>query len=296
MNVEDRIVGSLVGGILGDALGCPYEGQAPPIIPSWDREHWAVSDDSQLTVATCEAIIEAGGIVAPAKIAEVFERWFRAGRFTGLGSSTLRALMGLAAGGHWALVGASGEKAAGNGAAMRIAPIAFLVDPTTSNGRRQIREIAQITHRNDEAYAGAMGVAMAISVACTGMTLLDSLPDIVETLPDSILRDQLRSIGRRDLSESLAVLAPTGVSGFSADTVAIATAISIYFSDDLRGGVDAAVRAGGDTDTVASIVGQIIGARVGGEEALEIADFEFQHRREFLGTIKSFAECVSGQS
>jgi ADP-ribosyl-[dinitrogen reductase] hydrolase len=113
---RDRIIGSLLAGAIGDALGGVTE-----------RSGLAISDDTQLTLATCEAIIEAKG-VDPERIAGSFLRWYRAGAISGIGSSTLEALRDLDAGGHWALCGARGERAAGNGAAMRIAPLAFLLD------------------------------------------------------------------------------------------------------------------------------------------------------------------------
>ena len=87
-----------------------------------------VTDDTQLTVATCEAIID-GGNADPETIAARFLHWFRRGQITGIGSSTLKALTELGVGGHWACVGATGEYSAGNGAAMRIAPLAFVLDP-----------------------------------------------------------------------------------------------------------------------------------------------------------------------
>src|SRR5262245_24138963 len=66
----------------------------------------------------------------------------------GLGSSTLKALRDLSAGAHWALAGARGEYAAGAGAAMRIAPLAFLLDPASADDRVLIRDVARITHHS----------------------------------------------------------------------------------------------------------------------------------------------------
>lgn len=124
---KNQVLGCLLGGALGDAWGGPYEGAAGPVafeIPSRP----ALSDDTQLTLATCQSIIELG-CVNPENLASHFLRWFRAGRLRGMGSSTLKAMRDLAAGTHWALAGARGEYAAGNGAAMRIAPLAFLLNP-----------------------------------------------------------------------------------------------------------------------------------------------------------------------
>ncbi len=112
----DQILGCFVGGAIGDILGGATERKRP-----------CLSDDTQLTLATCEAIT-ATGKVEPAAIAEGMLRWFRAGALTGLGSATLKALRDLDAGGHWALCGSRGEMAASNGAAMRIAPLAFMLD------------------------------------------------------------------------------------------------------------------------------------------------------------------------
>ena len=73
---------------------------------------------------------------------------------SGLGSSTLKPLRELQVGGHWALVGRSGEYAAGNGAAMRIAPLAF----KQQVDRQTLKDICSITHKNDEAYTGALAI------------------------------------------------------------------------------------------------------------------------------------------
>ncbi|HEX3906224.1 MAG TPA: ADP-ribosylglycohydrolase family protein [Polyangia bacterium] len=51
----------------------------------------------------------------------------------------------LDAGVHWALAGAKGERAAGNGAAMRSAPLAFLLDPADEAARRLLRDLSPIT-------------------------------------------------------------------------------------------------------------------------------------------------------
>jgi ADP-ribosyl-[dinitrogen reductase] hydrolase len=120
-----------------------------------------------LTLATCEALAEYG-TADPGHIAASFLRWFRARRLTGLGASTLKALRDLEAGAHWALAGRKGERAAGNGAAIRIAPLAFCVDPLADGSRRLIRDVCRITHHSDEAYVGAFAVVLAVGAAKAG--------------------------------------------------------------------------------------------------------------------------------
>jgi ADP-ribosylglycohydrolase len=97
-DIQDRVLGCIVGGAIGDALGGPYEGQAGAVTLRPDAP-WRLSDDTQLTLATCEAIT-ATGAVSPAAIPDHFTRWFCEGRITGVGSRTLKALQDLAAGAH----------------------------------------------------------------------------------------------------------------------------------------------------------------------------------------------------
>lgn len=104
---RDRIIGCLIGGAIGDAWGSIYEGATHPIQIN-DSLDWILTDDTQLTLATCKAI-SASRTVDPSAIAEQFAIAFRAGCLIGLGASTYEALEGLAAGGHWALVGRKGD-------------------------------------------------------------------------------------------------------------------------------------------------------------------------------------------
>ena len=142
----DRVQGCIVAGAIGDALGGPFEGQRGPL-RFRENENWAISDDTQMTLATCEAIIKTGAVL-PEQIAIRFVEWHRARRITGVGSSTLKALRDLEAGVHWALAGAKGEMAAGNGA-VRIAPLAFHLDPKLVPDRQVLRDVCRITHHNE---------------------------------------------------------------------------------------------------------------------------------------------------
>src|SRR2546428_7383885 len=109
MSKKDKILGSIFGGAIGDAFGGPYEGDRMPVKIDY-KKGWRLSDDTQMTLATCEAIASCGK-VDPAVIAETFAKWHRNSRLTGLGASTYKALTELCHGGHWALVGRKGEMA-----------------------------------------------------------------------------------------------------------------------------------------------------------------------------------------
>lgn len=264
MRNENRILGCILGGAIGDAFGGAYENQPPPIDLTKSRA-WQLSDDTQLTLATCEAIIEAKGQIEPAKIAARLVVWYRANRITGIGASTLKALTELAAGGHWALVGRKGDRAAGNGAAMRIAPLAFFLDPQKTHNRQVIRDVSRITHHHEEAYAGALAIVAAIRAAFnrTWDGTQNLLKVVINVLPDTGVRDRLIELASLNTSIK-EIAARFGNSGYVVESVPLA----IYGAQQVtRLGfapmLCELVAAGGDTDSTASMAGQIAGALLG---------------------------------
>ena len=290
MSNQDKILGCLLGGALGDAFGGAYENQAPPIDFAAPRA-WRLSDDTQLTLATSEAIIEAKGQIEPAMIAARFAHWHRAHRVTGLGASTLKALTELAAGGHWALVGRKGERAAGNGAAMRIAPLAFFLAPQTSTARQIIRDVSRITHHHEEAYAGALAIVAAIRAAFDGSwTGKRSLLELViDALPDTSVRDRLREMAKLELPIA-EVAQRFGNSGYVVESVPLA----IYGAQQVVNlGLAAMLRelvaAGGDTDTIASMAGQIAGALLGQQALPDEWLADLPEREAISSTARSLA-------
>lgn len=188
-----------------------------------------------------------------------FGEWFSQRRISGIGSSTLKALRDISFGAHWALAGASGEMSAGNGAAMRIAPLAFCVDPTSPDGRRAIKDVSSVTHRNDEAFAGALAIALAIAIPG-----FDFISDVLEALPDSNTADHLRMLA----SETEASIADLGIRYGARGYVAESVPLSLVAASraGLSGFQDAVfnvISCGADTDTTGSMVGQIVGSKVG---------------------------------
>ena len=257
----DGILGCLIGGALGDALGSRYEGMAGRQTVVWGPP-WELSDDTQLTLATCEAIIERGD-PDPVAIAASFARWYAAGRLTGLGAATLGAVNALARGGHWALVGRRGEMAAGNGAAMRIAPVGLCLDPTSEPGRRLVRDISRITHHNEEAFAGALAVATAVHRASSGQA--PELAHVATALPDSAVRDRLLELGALPQPPSIeTVAAKYGCSGYVVESVPLALFAAVQAPRiGFAGMLADIVEVGGDTDTNGSMAGQVAGCLLG---------------------------------
>lgn len=251
----ERLETVLLAGAAGDGIGGAFEGQ-----PSDPERHlpsppWRVSDDTRMTFATCRGIARSNPI-DPAIIASEYLEQFRAG-LPGIGSSTLKAMRDLAAGQHWALAGAQGEYAAGNGAAMRVAPLAFFGDVAAPSFARLVRDIASITHRNDEAITGAIAVVSGMQHLAAQQPRKAVLTALIEDLPDTALSDSLAAlVALPDDASALDGAALVGTSGRAAQSVALALFIGCSPSNiDIA--VRDALRCGGDTDTIASLAAQM---------------------------------------
>jgi ADP-ribosylglycohydrolase len=282
-----------VGGAIGDACGAAFEGS--PGVPEslvLGVADWHLTDDTQLTLATCEALTE-HRMPDPAHIAASFLRWFRARRLTGLGASTLKALCDLEAGAHWALAGRKGERAAGNGAAMRIAPLAFCVNPLADESRRLIRDVCRITHHSDEAYIGAFAVVLAIGAAKGGEV---SLEWIASQLPDTSVRDRLLTYAALPPDESLAEAARRfGTSGYVVESVPLALFAARQVGRlGFAGMLAQVIAAGGDTDTNASLACQIAGTALGFSGLP--AELLGRLPQGVLEIARAFAESVVGRN
>ncbi|HYV39897.1 MAG TPA: ADP-ribosylglycohydrolase family protein [Gemmataceae bacterium] len=288
----DTILGCIVGGAIGDAAGAAFEGRDDlPANSQLLGEDARLTDDTQLTLATCEALVESGK-PDPALIADSFLRWYRARRLTCLGASTFKALRDLDVGAHWALAGRKGDRAAGNGAAMRIAPLAFCIDPWHDDSRQVIRDICRITHHNDEAYIGALAVLLAIHRLAKKVDW--SLHKIASFLPNTSVRDRLSTYADLTPGSSLKETAVLyGTSGYVVESVPFALFAAAQVHElGFVGMLEQVIAAGGDTDTNASIAGQVAGTALGfGQLPRELVT-RLPQGDLVLGIARRFAERV----
>ena len=276
-----RFEGCILGGAIGDAWGSCFENVAVKNDPRTfylgkierPPPRWMLTDDTWLTLATCEVLSSekdkdalACEVLSPEKntaaLAAQFLQYFRAGRIAGIGASTLKAMQDLSAGIHWRYAGSSGEYSAGNGAAMRIAPFAFW----DNRSRDDIRDACRITHKNEDAYVGALAVVLAIRAAIAATWTTDtSLFDIlIPQLPDTRVRDRLIAIQQLGPAANIKEVAALGNNGYVVNSVPLALfAASKAAETGMQDMFSAIIDAGGDTDTNASIAGQVAGALLG---------------------------------
>jgi ADP-ribosylglycohydrolase len=214
---EDRFTGCLLGVAVGDALGQPIEAFPPerlrqefgeirefmagdPRLPiPLGPGQW--TDDTQMTLDIVRSLLRCGR-VDPAEIAAEFIRdhwsedggaasWPRSGQRRGPGPGrfsgfTIKySLQRLKRGVPWQESGLDDEMTAGNGGAMRIAPVGLLDCRHPERLAEDARLATIITHHHPEAVAGALAVAYLVARAVVGAlepatVLLDTIAFVGE--------------------------------------------------------------------------------------------------------------------
>jgi poly(ADP-ribose) glycohydrolase ARH3 len=267
-NAVDRSGGALLGTFVGDALGMPFEGVPPDAIPlrldmvEARLGRGTYTDDTEMMIVLAESLIE-GGSVQPESLARRFLERHDPRR--GYGGGTLRVFA------HWrdgVPVDAAarrvfgGQGSAGNGAAMRIAPVGvrFAADPARL--LEQARRSATVTHTHPLGIDGAVAQAAAVGAALRGDDVVAAAREAVET---DEMRRRLYTVAeflREPLADPTEIAEALGNGSTASESVPTAVYAACR-TDDFREAVTFAVRCGGDTDTIGAMAGAIAGARHG---------------------------------
>ncbi|MCE1248775.1 MAG: ADP-ribosylglycohydrolase family protein [Firmicutes bacterium] len=278
---EESVVGCILGIAAGDSLGLKSEGltrqRQAKMFPDTGRQgllfgKGMISDDTEHTLFTAEALIESGG--NPDRFASAMgwkmRLWFL-GLPAGIGFATLRSCLKL-----WLGVSPSksGVFSAGNGSAMR-APIIGTVYGSSPEKMKKLIEVStQLTHTDPKALHGSLAAALAAhhSAKTKAEPDFDEYMEELENLIGSdsaefitLIKKALKSAksGESVLDYCENNGMKKGVSGYIHHTMQ--AVLHCWFGNpgDFRTAVTNLIRCGGDTDTTAAILGGIIGAGVG---------------------------------
>jgi ADP-ribosylglycohydrolase len=85
---------------------------------------------------------------------------------------------------------------------MRIAPLAFFGDVRDPAFPRSTRDVASITHRNDEAMTGALAIVWALQLLGEDHALDQVLRILIDELPDTALSDSLAVLAKISVAVS----------------------------------------------------------------------------------------------
>ena len=252
-----RARAALLGGAVGDALGATTEFMKPDQIRERIGVHreitgggWLnllpgqVTDDTEMTLCVARGIVQARGWNLPA-IADRFAHWLSGGP-ADVGATCRRGILEYVE--TRRLVAAPNEWDAGNGAAMRVAPVALYTLGDEELLSRLAVEQAHITHHHPLSDAACVAVGRLVQRGLLG-----------KPLP-----------GLRAAAEELAARHPEfrfkGYDGESSAYVpdTLRTVLDAFFStESFEECLVKTVNRGGDADTAGAIAGTIAGARYG---------------------------------
>lgn len=268
-----RVAGALVGSVVGDALGAPFEfgpaGAFSRRFPApargvatemcgggpWRPGEW--TDDTQMALLVAESLL-AHPELDVADMFDRFRRWAAAGpQDVGIQTSAV-----LGSGLPWDQAAAqhvaSGARAAGNGSLMRTTPAAIRFAPAGSAATMDAaRRISALTHGDPAAGEGCAVFHELVRVALDGG---DPLAAVEATL--ALVTDEHRARWATVLDPDWTpdrATEPNGAVWPTLGSALWALRVSSSFEEAMRRVID----LGGDTDTVAAVTGGLVGAVVG---------------------------------
>jgi ADP-ribosyl-[dinitrogen reductase] hydrolase len=254
---QDRALAAFLGLAIGDALGATVEFMTRGEIAAAYGVHrkiigggWlklkagAVTDDTQMSLALGRSLIRCGGFDAR-DVCEEFAAWLRS-HPPDVGNTCRRGIRRYIV--HGTTSGAFSEGDAGNGAAMRVLPVALATVSRPDRAQDWTLGQSRTTHHHplsDSACLALVGMVHAL-IAGDG------------------------KVGARVLADELAATSPAFqftpyrglTSAFIVDTMQ--TVLHCYFgAKTFADCLVATVNQGGDADTTGSVAGMLAGATYG---------------------------------
>ena len=301
MTALDRALGAFYGLALGDALGMPTQslsredikarfgaivdlqdaGPHQPIAANMPKG--SITDDTEQAILVGQLLVDGKGRIEPSQLAQRLIEWEAQMQAKGsqdlLGPSTKRAIEMILAGHSPEEAGRYGTT---NGAAMRITPVGIAAD--VANPERfldAVIQACQVTHNTTLGISSAAAVAAVISAGINGLELGQALSLGQQIAQQAQSHGHWVAGGRiasriswaRTISveSDKAALADLlydviGTSVASQESVVVSFALAQQVAIGEMTAFEAlcmAASLGGDTDTIAAILGAMLGACLG---------------------------------
>ena len=275
--MKNNVYGAIMGAIVGDAIGLPFEFKSKGEIKKQDirklktrgyhnQPIGAWSDDSSMILCTMESMLNGYSYM---NIGDKFCEWKYKAHWTpygilfDIGDTTAKAIMNINLRKDYS--GLSEENNCGNGSLMRIIPILFYIKDNRNERFDIIKEVSSLTHSNMICViACSIYLEMCLNildgydkkVAYTKMkaTIIDYYKEYDLELKSfhNILYKDILDINKDELSGS----------GYVIHTLESAL-YSFLSTKNFKQAIYNAILLGDDTDTVASITGGISGLYYG---------------------------------
>ncbi len=263
MITADRAIAAYLGLAIGDALGATVEFMTPHEIAvqygihdtlhggGWLRlKPGHVTDDTTMSLALGNAILAQGSVDALAA-AQAFDAWMRA-KPVDIGNTVRRNLLQFRKTGN--PEAPYSDHDAGNGAAMRMLPVALATfGQTEQTVRTACRAQAHVTHHSALSDAACECLVFMVQDALRGAD------------KNYLLHQHAHQLAARHPAFKFRAIKPaSNPSGYVADTLQ-AVFQSFFDTNDFRDCLIDVVNRGGDADTTGAIAGMLAGAVYGPE-------------------------------
>lgn len=273
----------LFGLALGDALGYPTEflrlysiKDVPSIKSRYGEQGIQVppdpalfSDDTQMTIALTEGLLEAG-LDADLDsqmdaIARRFVVWGNSPENDRApGNTCMAAVRRYEAGSTWREAGIKTSK--GCGSAMRVATLGYLYQHDVERLRLITQSSGLITHGHPAAVAASLAGAYLVKLALDGVHPTEYLARVM-AFTEGISADfdaALLRVGHvLGLGSEEHALRHLGEGWIAEEAIALALYCVLRYPDDYVAAVRRGANTDGDSDSIACIAGGILGARLG---------------------------------
>lgn len=256
---KSKITNSILGAIIGDILGVPYEGNKRGTFNctdmveggTWGQPLGSWSDDSSMMLATIDSIIECKQINVE-NIMRKFVDWYNYDRYTtfnycfDIGGTCLNAILKYMGTPNIKAIdcGGTNEYSNGNGALMRILPLAF-----TNADENLIKQVCAITHNH------------TISHSCC-LTYIKIARGLLQDNNFDRTQESKNIISENPYIRNVFELKEQNIKsgGYVVDTLE-ATLWCLINSNSYEECVLKAVNLGSDTDTTACVAGGLAGLK-----------------------------------
>ena len=288
IELRDRFLGCLLGCAVGDALGAPYEGLWSHSIPDIETllsgfaefegfPPGQYTDDTQLSLATVEAILDAEDVI-PAVVARHIARLWKTQSVVGPGGACTQAAHRFLKTGDWTSCGTPAGQA-GNGTAMRTAVLGLFFLREIDRLPDVVADISRITHQDPRSVAGGVAIAKAAQLLTNDVHSPEAFcqeiaeaTEVYEPQFAEMVRE-LPSLMMKSPETTLHHIAWSGmtrpefdkpiITPFVIPTVLASLWCVLDNLDSWSKAVAKAIGLGGDVDTLGAIVGALMGTRLG---------------------------------
>lgn len=262
----------MLGLAVGDCLGRPVEGWAS--VPDAyigevlaEPRSMVYTDDTAMALVLARSLLECDGF-SGAHMSMAFAEEYEDASFRGYGRNVVEVFRQVRAGHRWDEAAArqfGGQGSYGNGAAMRVAPVALWAYPDVEATAGLAAETALVTHTHPVGVEGAVIQAVATHHALSESGTDELLANVASCATTEEFRSRLEMLPEllRDRDDDRARL---HLGNWVSAHKSVVTALYCFLAgDDFTEVMVRALRMGGDVDTIAAMAGALAGARHGAD-------------------------------